>query len=121
MVKTLPTWVSYAAMLLWLWSALLVLRATKFYLDRQKRLSVDDEAVRDYIIKHSDPEALADRIAEKVASRLRAEEKQRTRATLKELQELVKQMRTIAPAVRSPTQNQNGATKPRVTWGGKAR
>lgn len=120
-MKTLPTWVSYAAMLPWLWGVLLLIRATKLHLDRQKKLSVDDEAVRDYIIKHSDPEALADRVAEKVASRLRAEEKQRTQSTLRELRELVKQMRTIAPAVRAATQNQNDATKPRVTWGGKAR
>lgn len=74
LMSGLSAWLSYAAMLFWLWATLLVCKGAQLYLDRQRKLSVDDEAVRDYIIRRLDSEVLADRIAEKVASRLRAEE-----------------------------------------------
>lgn len=50
---------------------------------------------------------------------MRAEEKQRTRSTLKELQDLMDQLRTIAPTVRTEMQDEARAKGKRRKQAGK--
>ena len=110
----------FVAMLLWMRAGWLAQKAMKLYLGNQKRLTAETETIN-ALVKRLDPDALANQVSERIASRIRAEEKPRIRALIKELQELAEQMRTIAPAVRAVTQDENGTSKPRAARGGKTR
>ncbi len=103
--------VAMVAMLMWLWAAWLARKAMAQHLQYQKHLcarNAQTETTVSELMQQLDTEALANQVAERVTSRMRAEEKQRTRSTLKELQDLMDQLRTIAPIVRTEMQNEAG-------------
>lgn len=93
-----------AAILVWLWAAWQAQKVMTQYLQCQQHLrarNAQTETAISELIQQLEPEALANQVAERVASRMRAEERQRTRSIIKELQELTDQLRTIAPTVRT--------------------
>ena len=103
-MSTAVSIVAIVAMLMWLWAAWQAQKVMTQYLHYQQHLrarNAQTETAISELIQQLDldPEALANQVAEKVASRMRAEERRRTRSIIKELQVLIDQLRTIAPTV----------------------